>query len=110
MKSPQFARGLAVSALPLALAWLVGCGGGAPSTVTGAGAGARVFADAGCGACHALAAAGATGETASDLDEREPSTETAVRWVRDGGKGMPSFAQQLDPLEIRQVARFVARS
>lgn len=78
--------------------------------MTGARAGERVFADGGCGSCHTLAAAGATGKVASNLDEREPSAGTAVRWVRDGGKGMPSFARQLDRREIQQVATFVARS
>ena len=62
-----------------------GCGGGeettaTPETVVGsvaqatvpegdAEAGKAVFADAGCGSCHAFAAAGSSGQTGPDLDE-----------------------------------------
>ena len=40
----------------------------APSTTTAAGA--AVFARMGCGSCHALAAAGSTGEFGPSLDQR----------------------------------------
>ena len=72
------------SALALALA-LAGCGGvetvtPTPDTVVGsvaqptvpegdAAAGKAVFASAGCGSCHTLAAAGASGQVGPNLDE-----------------------------------------
>lgn len=72
------------SALALALA-MAGCGGEetvtpTPDTVVGsvaqptvpegdAAAGKAVFASAGCGSCHTLAAAGASGQVGPNLDE-----------------------------------------
>ena len=72
------------SALALALA-MAGCGGEetvtpTPETVVGsvaqptvpegdAAAGKAVFASAGCGSCHTLAAAGASGQVGPNLDE-----------------------------------------
>ncbi len=78
--------------------------------------GARVWAKAGCGNCHTLAAAGSTGTTAPNLDEHfraehhEGALEDVMHQVRKGGNGMPSFEGRLTTDEIRAVAAFVVES
>jgi mono/diheme cytochrome c family protein len=84
-------------------------GGGAEGVEGDAEAGAEVFADAGCGACHALDAAGATG-TLVDLDEAQPSFQEAVDTVTNGRGAMPAFRDQLSAEQIRDVARFVVEA
>lgn len=101
-----FAAALAAAALVLA-----GCGGsGAKSTEQATETGRAVFARAGCGTCHALTAAGATGTVGPSLDALRPSRERVERQVRSGGRGMPSFARRLSKDEIEAVAAFVAAS
>jgi mono/diheme cytochrome c family protein len=100
-------------ALPAALL-LAACGGGgggeepAAAGKGDAAAGALVYADAGCGDCHALSAAGSTATTGPDLDERKPDFERVVRQVTNGGGQMPSFSGKLNEDEIANVAAFVA--
>jgi mono/diheme cytochrome c family protein len=80
---------------------------------TGAGnpsAGADVFASAGCGSCHTLAAANATGTSAPNLDERQPDMATVVEQVTNGGGGMPAFDDQLSEQQIQDVAAFVSEN
>ena len=67
-----------------------------------------MFADAGCGDCHTMKAANATGKVGPDLDELKPNEETVVRQVTNGGNGMPAFKNELTTTEIQQVAAFVA--
>jgi mono/diheme cytochrome c family protein len=105
------------SAAVLAAAALLAasCGGGADGTSRSAAAadaaeGARVFASAGCGDCHALAAAGSKGTAGPDLDQLKPSRGSVLRQVERGGIGMPSFGGKLSEGEIRAVAAFVAES
>jgi mono/diheme cytochrome c family protein len=71
-------------------------------------AGAKVFGAAGCGSCHTLAAANASGQVGPNLDEARPSYGTVVVMVTGGGGGMPSFKGQLSEQQIRDVAAFVA--
>jgi mono/diheme cytochrome c family protein len=73
-----------------------------------ASAGAAVFTQAGCGNCHTLAAAGASGEIGPNLDVIRPVYEQARQKVEQGGGGMPAFKDQLSAQEIRDVAAFVA--
>ncbi len=73
-------------------------------------AGAGVFASAGCGSCHALEAAGTTGTIGPDLDQARPAYEATVEQVRNGGGGMPAFADSLSEDEIRDVAAFVVQA
>jgi mono/diheme cytochrome c family protein len=75
-----------------------------------AAAGKEVFASAGCTACHTLAAAGSTGTVGPNLDEAKPSYELVVQRVTLGQGGMPSFADQLEPQQIADVAEFVSSS
>ena len=102
---------------------LAACGGGddngaepgagqtAPAEGTGdAAAGAEVFESAGCGNCHTLAAAHASGSVGPDLDDVQPSFETVVRQVTNGGGGMPAFEGDLTEKEIQDVAAFVSEN
>jgi cytochrome c551 len=99
-----------LAALALAVA---GCGGddggnGSAGGTSPAEPGAAVFADAGCGNCHMLDAAGSTGTTGPDLDEAQPSADEVEQQVREGGGGMPSFEDDLSDQQIVDVAEFVA--
>jgi mono/diheme cytochrome c family protein len=73
-----------------------------------AGAGAVVFQQAGCGDCHALLAAKATGATGPNLDESNPDFSKVVEYVTKGRGEMPSFLGRLSATEIRNVAKYVA--
>ena len=111
----------AVAAYVASVAGLPVQGGGeaAPGGGTGTGggaaggtepAGAAVFAESGCGSCHTLAAAGATGTIGPNLDETMPSQELAIERVRDGAGAMPSFSDSLSAEQIEMVAEYVATS
>jgi len=124
-----------IHALPvvLAAAALAGCGGdsgdGGPGTTNGAAPaqtqsqggqtstgtpakkgpdGAQVFASAGCGGCHTLAAANTTGNVGPNLDDLKPDFATVQSQVENGGGGMPSFGGDLSSAEIDAVSRYVA--
>jgi len=104
-----------------------GCGGGDDSTEPEATAptetatdggeatgdptdGEQVFASAGCGSCHTFEAAGSSGSIGPNLDDVEPSFDTVVTQVTNGGGAMPSFSDELSEQEIRDVAAFVSGS
>ena len=72
--------------------------------------GESLFAEGGCGACHALAAAGSNGQVGPNLDESKPSYELAVQRVTLGQGGMPAFAEQFEPQQIADVAQYVVAS
>ena len=72
--------------------------------------GAAVFKSAGCGTCHTLAAAGASGNIGPNLDKLRPPAAAVEAQVLNGGGGMPSFRGRLTPAQIRDVAAFVASS
>jgi mono/diheme cytochrome c family protein len=113
MEAVPASRRLLATALAAAVVALAGCGGGEEKqTQTGVASegGAKVFADAGCGNCHTMKAAGATGTTAPNLDDVRPNAERVERQVRKGGGGMPAFEGKLSDEEIREVAEFVATS
>jgi len=100
----QFLRRSAV-AVVLAAA-IAGCGSSSgPSSP-----GKKVFASAGCGACHTLADAGATGNVGPDLDKVKPPYALVVRFVTHGRQGMPSFAGRLTARQIRDVAGYVSHA
>ena len=72
--------------------------------------GAKVFASAGCGSCHALSAAKSSGQVGPNLDDAKPGYDTVLDKVTNGGGGMPSFGGQLSEQQIRDVAAYVATS
>jgi mono/diheme cytochrome c family protein len=75
-----------------------------------AAAGTDIFASAGCGSCHTLADSGATGTIGPNLDETKPSAEKTFVQVRDGGGGMPAFADQLSEQQIADVTAYVVQA
>jgi mono/diheme cytochrome c family protein len=72
--------------------------------------GAAVFASAGCGGCHTLAAAGSSGTVGPELDGAGLSVDAVEAQVRSGGGAMPSFSDTLSDDEIAAVAVFVSES
>ena len=75
-----------------------------------AAAGEEVYASAGCGSCHVLAAAGSSGTIGPDLDESKPELDLIVERVTNGASPMPAFKDQLTEQQIRDVAAFVYES
>ena len=82
-----------------------GTGGGGGG---GAADGKKVFETAGCGSCHTLADAGASGTVGPNLDEARPSRGLVVDRVTNGQGGMPPFKGQLTDEEIEAVAGYVS--
>jgi mono/diheme cytochrome c family protein len=73
-------------------------------------AGEAVFMSAGCGGCHTLKAAGASGNVGPNLDEAKPDFALVVDRVTNGKGAMPSFKGSLDEKQIQDVAAFVVQS
>ena len=67
-----------------------------------------MFAAAGCGSCHTLADAGATGNIGPSLDGAKPSQALVVERVTNGQGAMPSFSARLSAAEIADVAAYVS--
>lgn len=114
---------VALTSLVLAVGGVAaGCGGSdgdeaapPPATETtpddsGGGSvdGAAVYADAGCGGCHTLAAADSSGTVGPSLDGAGLDADTVAEQVRNGGGAMPGFSDSLSDEEIQAVAEFVA--
>jgi mono/diheme cytochrome c family protein len=117
-----------VLVLPLALL-LAGCGGKVvsptPETVVGtlpeptettagptlpegdATAGKPVFVSSGCGACHTMKAANATGTVGPNLDDLKAELAKIEEQVVNGGGGMPPFKGQLTDQQIADVSQYV---
>jgi len=70
--------------------------------------GAKVFAQSGCGTCHTLEAASASGQIGPNLDALRPTFARVQAQVTKGGGGMPAYGDKLSPAEIRDLAAFVA--
>jgi mono/diheme cytochrome c family protein len=82
-----------------------------PAATTGdPAAGKAVFAKAGCGSCHTMKAAGATGTVGPNLDRLKAAYDAVVHQVESGGGGMPPFKGQLSDKEIKDVAAYVVAS
>jgi mono/diheme cytochrome c family protein len=75
-----------------------------------AAAGEEVFAANGCGSCHTLEDAGASGSIGPNLDESQPSFDLAVDRVTNGAGAMPAFGDALSEEQIRDVAAYVVES
>jgi mono/diheme cytochrome c family protein len=90
-------------------------GGEATPTITtqpsGNDEGEQLFAAQGCGGCHTLSAAGATGTVGPSLDETQLSEAEIAAVVEDGrGTAMPAFSDRLSAGEIASVAAYVSAS
>ncbi len=81
---------------------------GGTTTTGGAAAGKQVFASAGCGGCHTLKDAGATGTVGPNLDQLKPSQARVARQVANGGAVMPAFKGRLTDAQIQAVAAYVS--
>ena len=73
-------------------------------------AGKEVFASAGCGACHTLADAGASGAVGPSLDESKPDLALVLDRVANGQGAMPSFQAALSDEQIQDVAAYVVQA
>ena len=85
----------------------------APAEPSGGGelaAGQQVFVDSGCGGCHVLSAANASGAVGPNLDQAKPSEDLVVERVTNGLNAMPAFKDQLTPDQIEAVAAYVSQS
>lgn len=70
--------------------------------------GKQVFESAGCGACHALAAADATGPIGPSLDKNANINTAFVKQrVAEGAGAMPPFSGQLTDQDIADVTAYV---
>lgn len=74
-----------------------------------AAAGEEVFSANGCGACHTLAAAGASGSVGPNLDETTPDAALVVDRVTNGKGGMPPFPD-LTEQQVADVAAYVSQN
>jgi cytochrome c6 len=72
--------------------------------------GSAVFASAGCGSCHTLAAAKSTGTVGPNLDTLKPDYRAVTAQVTNGGAQMPSFKSTLKTQQIADVAAYVVDS
>jgi mono/diheme cytochrome c family protein len=72
--------------------------------------GSAVFASGGCGGCHTLAAAHATGTVGPNLDQLKPNYRAVTAQVTNGGSAMPSFKSKLSSQQIADVAAYVVDS
>jgi mono/diheme cytochrome c family protein len=79
-----------------------------PSGAAGPPSGSAVFVSAGCGQCHTLKAAGASGSVGPNLDQLRPTAATVSQIVHTGGGAMPSFSGKLSDAEIAAVASYVS--
>jgi uncharacterized membrane protein len=79
------------------------------ATPTGnAAVGRETFAKAGCGNCHTLKDAGATGHVGPNLDAAHPPASLVIDRVTNGKGTMPSFRGDLSETNIADVAAYVA--
>lgn len=72
-------------------------------------AGKKVFVGTGCGSCHTLAAARASGTVGPNLDQVKLTAAEILDWVKNGKGAMPSFKGQLSEKELADVAAFLAK-
>ena len=87
-----------------------------PGTETGGGEGGKapdgkaIFAEAGCGGCHTLKAAGTSGTVGPNLDDAKPPKDLVIDRVTNGKGAMPSFKADYSAEQIAAVADYVSKS
>jgi cytochrome c6 len=72
--------------------------------------GKGIFQEAGCGDCHTLVAAGASGTVGPNLDDAKPSKELVVRKLTGDLGVMSSFKGKLSSAQVQAVADFVSQN
>lgn len=72
--------------------------------------GEEIWVNQGCGGCHTLSAAGATGAVGPNLDETTLSEEEIAAIVAEGRNQMPAFSSSLAEAEIAAVSAYVVAS
>jgi mono/diheme cytochrome c family protein len=72
--------------------------------------GEALFAEAGCGGCHTLKAAGAAGSVGPNLDEAQPDQALVVDRVTNGKGVMPPFSGSFSAGQIDAIAAYVVAS
>ena len=73
--------------------------------------GRDVFSNYGCGGCHSLADAGATGHVGPSFDGDSNLSEAFVNDRVTNGQGpMPAFGSQMQPDEIAAISYYVAHA
>ena len=104
------AAALAVLSLALALRPASGGPSLTPSEAIGdeTSQGEQLFAEASCGSCHTLAAAGTDGKVGPNLDQAQPGAQLVIERVTNGSGGMPPFSGRLSKAEIEAIADFVS--
>jgi len=107
------------SATPVACIPKNKCGGGSSFPIVPAfhlkgnpAKGAAIFASAGCGGCHTLAAAHSTGIQGPNLDQLKPPYRDATAQVTNGGGIMSAYGKsgQLTTQQVADVAAYVVKS
>jgi len=73
-------------------------------------AGKQIFSDQGCGSCHTLSDAGASGNIGPNLDDAKPPRELVIERVTNGKSPMPSFKDKLTEQQIEDVAAYVVQA
>jgi mono/diheme cytochrome c family protein len=73
--------------------------------------GRELFDNYGCGSCHALSSAGATGDVGPSFDGDANLTESyVVTRVTNGQGAMPAFGGQMSPEELADLAAYVTHA
>jgi mono/diheme cytochrome c family protein len=116
------AAGLAVAAIAFVVVLLATRAGDEPASApsratpgpgsTNIAGGRLVFAQMGCGSCHTLAAAGATGEIGPSLDAALPriTREAIQAKIVSPGQGSvmpPDFAQRMNFADLKALVDFL---
>lgn len=94
---------------------LLGCNGSevdlGPPLTADAAEGQKVFLELTrprCGRCHILRHAGVEGKRGNDLDEVKPSKARVIRVVQRGIGAMKPQDPELSPVQLEQLAIYVA--
>jgi mono/diheme cytochrome c family protein len=72
--------------------------------------GKKIFAAQGCGGCHTLSDAGASGTVGPNLDQAKPDYRLATARITLGKGAMPSFKGSLSDQDIANVASYVVQA
>lgn len=72
--------------------------------------GEAIFAEAGCGGCHVMEAADASGAVGPSLDDTKPAKDLVVDRVTNGKGAMPAFSDSYSAEQIEAVAEYVVAS